>query len=227
MRVLAIIPARGGSKGLPGKNLRILAGKPLIVWSIEHAVNCDAIADIVVSTDSPEIAAIARGCGAEVPFLRPADLATDTAPTEPVMLHALHAMEDMGRSYDCVALLQPTSPLRAREMSARALAQLNSEQADSLLTVTESHAFFWRQSPVRALYDYDNRPRRQDIAPDKRHYRETGSLYLTRRDVLVRERNRLGGKIALLETSEEEGFEIDSLADFRLLETLMSEAIPA
>ncbi|AWW73146.1 CMP-N-acetylneuraminic acid synthetase [Erythrobacter sp. KY5] len=227
MKVLAIIPARGGSKGLPGKNLRILAGKPLIVWSIQHAVNSEAITDVVVSTDSPEIAAVARGCGAEVPFLRPAHLATDTAPTEPVMLHALCAMENMGRSYDCVALLQPTSPLRANEMSARALAQLKAEEADSLLTVTESHAFFWRQSPVRALYDVANRPRRQDIPSEKRHYRETGSLYLTRRDVLVREGNRLGGKIALLETREEEGFEIDSLADFRLLETLMSEAIPA
>lgn len=226
MRVLAIIPARGGSKGLPGKNLRELAGKPLIVWSIEHALGTAAITDTLVSTDCPEIAEVARTAGAEVPFLRPAELATDTAPTEPAMLHALRTLEEARPTYDMIALLQPTSPLRRPDMTARAIAQLRAEKADSLLSVTESHAFFWRNEPARACYDYLNRPRRQDIAPEDRVYRETGSLYLTRRNLLVQERNRLGGMITLFETSEEEGFEVDSLADFRLLETLMPEGAP-
>ncbi|MHA7820555.1 MAG: acylneuraminate cytidylyltransferase family protein [Erythrobacter sp.] len=223
MRVLAIIPARGGSKGLPGKNLRPLAGKPLIVWSIEHALSTTAITDTLVSTDCPQIAEVARAAGAEVPFLRPAELATDTAPTEPAMLHALAVLEEARPTYDVVALLQPTSPLRRPDMTDRALAQMQSECADSLLSVTQSHAFFWRNDPPRACYDYLNRPRRQDIPPADRRYRETGSLYLTRRNLLVQERNRLGGKISLFETSEDEGFEVDSLTDFRLFETLMAE----
>ena len=227
MSVLAIIPARGGSKGLPGKNLRQLAGKPLIVWSIEHALRSNAIDTCLVSTDCPEIAETALCAGAHVPFLRPAELASDTSPTEPVMLHALHAVEQDGHVFDHIALLQPTSPLRRDGMIDRALAQLRAEGADSLLSVTESHAFFWQKDPVRAGYDYRNRPRRQDIPPCDRQFRETGSLYLTARDVLVCERNRLGGSITLFETSEEEGFEIDSLADFQLLEFLMPEAVPA
>ncbi|MEO0906783.1 MAG: acylneuraminate cytidylyltransferase family protein, partial [Pseudomonadota bacterium] len=96
MSALAIIPARGGSKGLPRKNLRQLAGKPLIVWSIEHALRSKAIDTCLVSTDCPEIAETARRAGAYVPFLRPAELASDTAATEPVMLHALLAMEQDG-----------------------------------------------------------------------------------------------------------------------------------
>lgn len=227
MRVLAIIPARGGSKGLPGKNLRMLAGEPLITWSIRHALGSACVTDTLVSTDCPEIAEAARQAGALTPFLRPANLATDSAATEPVMLHALAAMEEAGMRYDCVALLQPTSPLRSPDMTDRALARLQAEGADSLLSVTQSHAFFWQDAPVRASYDYRNRPRRQDIAPAARRYRETGSLYLTNRDVLVRERNRLGGKITLFETPEEESFEVDSLADFRLLETLMNEPVCA
>lgn len=227
MRVLAIIPARGGSRGVPGKNLRLLAGKPLITWSIMHALGTRGITDTVVSTDCPQIAEIARGAGALVPFLRPAPLASDTAATEPAMLHALVEMERIHPRYDVVALLQPTSPLRAPDMTERALAQMAAQDADSLLSVTESHAFFWRQHPVRALYDHENRPRRQDIAPPDRSWRETGSLYLTRRDVLVERRNRLGGHIALFETPEEESFEIDSLTDFHLLESLMKEPVAA
>lgn len=224
MRVLAIIPARGGSKGLPGKNLRLLAGKPLIAWTIEHALGTPEVTDTVVSTDCPEIAEVAVAAGAEVPFMRPAELATDTAPTEPAMLHALKLLEEARPTYDVIALLQPTSPLRHPQMTSRALAQMRAEGADSLLAVTESHAFFWQQQPVRASYDVANRPRRQDIAPADRRYRETGSLYLSVRNLLVQQGNRLGGNITLFETSEEESFEVDSLADFRLLETLMPEA---
>lgn len=226
MRVLAVIPARGGSKGLPGKNLRMLAGKPLIAWSIEHALGSDTITDCVVSTDCPKIAETSRAAGAQVPFMRPAQLATDEAPTDPVLYHALRTLEEARPAYDLVALLQPTSPLRRPDMTDRAVLQLEAEAADSLLSVTESHAFFWQADPVRASYDYERRPRRQDIAAEDRRYRETGSLYLTRRSLMVQERNRLGGRISLFETSERESFEVDSLTDFLLLETLMAEANP-
>lgn len=221
--MLAIIPARAGSKGLPGKNLRPLCGKPLIVWSIEHALGTRGISDTIVSTDCPKIAQISHASGADVPFIRPKNLASDSAPTEPVMLHALAEMEKAGRHYDVIALLQPTSPFRYIDMTDRALVQLQDEGADSLLSVTESHAFSWRNHPVRADYDYRKRPRRQDIAPAARQYRETGSIYLTKTDVLLSGQNRLGGKITLFETPQKYSYEIDNLADFRLIETLMNE----
>lgn len=224
MRVLAIIPARGGSKGVPGKNLRAIAGKPLIGWSIEQARQAALVTDVVVSTDDPAIAEAARQLGAQVPGLRPAALATDQAPTEPAMLHALEAMERHADPYDAVVLLQPTSPLRLTGTVDRAITQLLEESLDSLLGVVESHAFYWRAGPpVTAAYDYTRRPRRQDIAREHRAFRETGSIYVTRRQTLVEAQNRLGGRIGLFHMAQEEGLELDSLLDFTIVETMMKD----
>jgi N-acylneuraminate cytidylyltransferase len=225
-RVLAIIPARGGSKGLPGKNLRQLNGQPLIVWSIQSALAAARVTDTVVSTDDEEIAAVARNSGAQVPFIRPAHLATDDAPTEPVMLHAVETMEQTRGRYDAVVLLQPTSPLRLHGTLDRALAAYEQASADSLVGVAESHLFFWQDGdPPQASYDYRNRPRRQDIPSASRRYRETGSLYVTNRDLLMAEGNRLAGKVALFPMDEREQFEIDSQTDFAVLEALMKEDV--
>ena len=224
-RVLAIIPARANSKGLPGKNVRVLCGKPLIVWSIEHALASECVADTVVSTDSPEIAAIASAAGASVPFLRPAELATDGAATEPVMLHAVAEMERDREPYDVIALLQPTSPYRKDGALDRAMGEMEESKSDSLLSVVESHAFFWQKDPVRASYDFRNRPRRQDIRQDDRRFRETGSIYLTARHVLLNDENRLGGKITLFEMDQDESLEIDTMTDFQILDSIMKETL--
>jgi N-acylneuraminate cytidylyltransferase len=223
MRILAIIPARRGSTDLPTKSLLTLAGKPLIVWTIEHGLGTREITDTVVSTDSPEIAEVAGAAGAQVPFLRPTGLASDQTRTEQVMLHALKLLEQARPAYDVIALLQPTLPLRSPDMTSRAIAQMREEQADSLLSVTESRVFFWQREPVRASYDFRNRPRRTDLAPANRYLRETGSLYLMRRHVLAREQNRLGGRVSLFETSGVEGIELAAPADVRLLESIMPE----
>lgn len=224
MRYLAIIPARGGSKGLPGKNIRPLEGKPLIAWSIEQALAVPAIEKTIVSTDCPSIAAIAREWGAEVPFLRPQELAEDTTPTEPVLLHALAWYEAADYRPDAVILLQPTSPLRKPGSLARAIAQFEHAGADSLLSVCESHHFFWSNPAApRAHYDFTNRPRRQDIAESDRRYRENGSIYITKTQQLRDHRNRLGGTISMYVMSEAESWEIDSAVDFTIVANLMAE----
>lgn len=224
MSTLAIIPARGGSKGVPGKNIRPIAGLPLIAWSIRQAKDVAAITHVVVSTDSEEIAAVAREHGAEVPFLRPPRLAEDTTATEPVMRHALDWYRDNGSDVSTVVLLQPTSPLRLPGSLAAALARFEGEGADSLLGVCENHHFFWRNPHAPdALYDFRNRPRRQDIAAADRWYRENGSIYVTRAEAFRASNNRLCGRIAMQPMREEEGWEIDSLADFLVVEALMRE----
>ena len=113
-KILAIIPARGGSKGLPGKNIKPLCGKPLIGWSIEQAQASEYIDEIFVSTDSSEIAAVAESFGVKVPFLRPSELATDTSPSSAFVLHTINYYRSKGHEFDYILLLEPTSPLRKK-----------------------------------------------------------------------------------------------------------------
>lgn len=221
---VALIPARGGSKGLLGKNIRSIAGKPLIVWSIEHALATPAISRVIVSTDDEKIADIARRAGADVPFMRPAKLAQDTSGTEPVMLHALDWLSQHGGEPLNLVLLQPTSPLRKMGALVAAIHQFERESADSLLSVCRNHHFFWKNPACAfALYDFVNRPRRQDIRPEDVWYRETGSIYITRSEILRKYKNRLGGQISMFEMSEEESFEIDTQTDLIVMSALMSE----
>ena len=141
-RTLALIPARGGSKGLPRKNLRLLGGRPLITWTIEHALASRCVDRVVVSTDDPEIAEVAVANGAEAPFLRPASLATDTSPTIEAVRHALDWLhEEDGQTFDLLALLEPTSPLRAAGDVDRAIELLvdNEARADGVVSVGEVH----------------------------------------------------------------------------------------
>jgi N-acylneuraminate cytidylyltransferase len=224
-RITAVIPARGGSKGLPGKNIMPIHGKPLIIWSIEQAMASGKVDRVIVSTDCMEIAEISKKAGAEILGLRPKILAEDTTPTEPVLIHAMTEWIHAGDE-DVVMLLQPTSPLRLPGSIDAAIDCFYKNQADSLLSACQNHSFFWKdiQAP-QALYDYKHRPRRQDIHSDDRQYRENGSIYMTKFNVLLAERNRLGGKIAIFLMQECESLEIDSEVDFLMVEQLMRKNI--
>ncbi len=224
LKYLAIIPARGGSKGILGKNLKEVNGKPLIAWSIEHALSSPEVQHVIVSTDNEEIAKISKDYGAEVPFIRPIDLAQDATPTEPVLIHALDFYEKQDYFFDAVILLQPTSPFRKQSTLSKAIKEFENSNSDSLLSVCENHHFFWKnKAKPEALYDFQNRPRRQDISEFDRWYRENGSIYITRAHILRKNNNRLGGKISMFVMTEEESWEIDSQADLKIASALMSD----
>ena len=217
MQVLALIPARGGSKGIPRKNLRPCGGLPLVAHSIRHACGCPDVARTIISTDDEEIATVAHAYGAEVPFMRPAELADDTASTEAVMAHALDWLaREEGWEPGAVLLLQPTSPLRTPRDLGAALAQFRDEQADALLSVCENRHFLWDAETRQAInYDPQHRPRRQER---RWELAENGSLYITRTATFHKHRNRLGGRIAFYEMPAWQGVEIDEPDDLALAE---------
>lgn len=224
MNCLAIIPARGGSKGIPRKNLRTVGGRPLLAWSIEHARATPEITRVVVSTDDPTITRVAEECGAEV-VLRPANLSGDTASSESALLHVLDVLRDReGYEPDLVVFLQATSPLRRPGELSRAIRTLLDEEADSLFSATAVHGFVWRRErdgrEWRSFsYDHRNRQRRQDAPED---IVENGSIYVFRPWVLRQHGNRLGGRIAVHRMDSVDSFQVDEPGDLELMEALLT-----
>jgi YrbI family 3-deoxy-D-manno-octulosonate 8-phosphate phosphatase len=224
--VLAIIPARGGSKGVPRKNVRPFLGKPLLAHSIEHARQAPSVGRVVVSTDDAEIAAVARRYGAEV-VERPAEISGDAAASEAALLHVLDHLEAAeGYVPELVVFLQATSPLRRPGAVQAAIDLLRREQADSLLSGSPVHGFLWRQHAGRLTsvsMDYRNRPRRQDIGED---FIDNGSIYIFKPRVLREHGNRLGGKIVLFPDDPLHIFQIDEPSDLELMERLAALSRP-
>jgi CMP-N,N'-diacetyllegionaminic acid synthase len=225
MRIIATICARGGSVGVPNKNIRPLLGKPLIVHTIEHALACRAIDGVYVSTDSPRIAEVAKQAGAAVPGLRPAELATATAPKVPVVQHLVGEVERLGRPVDVIVDLDPTSPLREAADIEACLALLG-EGIDVVITGYESekNPYFnmveRRADGAVALV----KPPREEIAGRQgapKVYAMNASIYVWRRASLPK--GLWGGRAALHVMPRERSIDIDSELDFRLVELLMAE----
>lgn len=224
---LAIIPARGGSKGLPGKNIRPLCGLPLIAHSIRCAQLVPRIARMIVSTDSEEIAEVARAHGAEVPFLRPPELASDDTPMMPVLVHALDEMERRdGCVYNSVLLLDPTSPGRLPEDIDAAFRELDADPAaDGTVSCSQPsfNPFFVgvieRQGYLARAFDGAGYKRRQDVP---RFLRVNGSLYLWRSEFVRRApATWLDGRHRAVEIPESRAFSIDDLWEFQLVELVL------
>jgi len=204
--ILGVIPARGGSKGVPRKNTRLVAGKPLLVWSIEAALRSTRLDRCVVSTEDAEIARVARAYGAEV-LERPPELATDDASTVAVVQHALTHIPA-----DTIVLLNPTSPVRRNSLVDRCIERFTETGADSLGTVHRDYS-----------YEYgEDMPRRQDIRP---RMVDNGNVYVLRAG-LVRAGRWLGDRLATVETSREEGIDIDDDFDLWLAEQVLLHRWP-
>ena len=224
-RVVALIPARGGSKGLPRKNLRSLCGWPLIQWSINTALACSEVDAVVVSTDDEEIAAVASSAGAEVPFLRPAPLAGDTASSIDVALHALDFLESSGRVFDIVLLLEPTSPLREVQDIQVALQRMVDTGAAAIVSVCRAEsthpAFMFRSNGKGRLEPFlapsPTGLRRQEIEP---LFYLDGTLYASTVGALRQRRSFYHEDTLAYEVAKWKALEIDDIEDFRMVEAI-------
>lgn len=223
MRILALITARGGSKRLPGKNIRVLGGKPLIVWSIDVAKGIPAICDIFVSTDDPAIATVCSEAGALVPWLRPAELATDTASSVDVVLHALDWYEAEKGVVDGVLLLQPTSPFRTKKTVLRGIELYSKNGQQPVLGVSPTHAHpMWTlkmegEYLVPFMREHGMGTRSQDLLPA---FVVNGSFYLISPAELRACQSFVGIKtIPLLIESTQEALDIDTEWDWAVAAT--------
>lgn len=228
MRVLAIIPARGGSKGVPRKNILPIKGKPVIAYSIEAALHSTKITRTIVSTDDEEIAETAKKWGAEVPFMRPAELATDEASSVAVGLHALQTVEAAeGSQYDVILLLQPTTPLRTAADIDAALTELENTGADGVISVALTgpyHPYYmytFEGERLKPFVEAVGRiTRRQEFPPI---YLRNGAIYAVKRHILVDQQSFFPVDCCAYEMPLQRSVNIDSPFDLELAEFLLSK----
>lgn len=230
MKILAVIPARGGSKGVLRKNIRPLGGKPLIAHSIEAALaSKDLLYRIIVSTDDPEIAEVASKWGAEIPFMRPAYLAADKSPTLPVLTHAVEFIEQQDQvKLDWILLLQPTAPFRSSEDIQQAIQIATSADSDSVISVVQvfaDHPILMKRIENNRLLSYcieeKEGTRRQDYDPPA--YMRNGAIYLSRRDVIIYKQSIWGQSITPYLMPPERSINIDSEIDLIVAQHMMEK----
>jgi len=229
MKVLGVITARGGSKGIPGKNIKLLGGQPLIAYTIRSAKKSKIINDLIVSTDYEEISAVAREYGAGTPFLRPSEIASDKTPHVPVMQHAIKFMEENKKTrYDLVVILQPTSPFRTPEDIDETLALLIQKNADSAVSLVEveggSHPMKMKKLEHNRVMPYCMEEmegtRRQDLPPV---YKRSGAVYAMRRDLIMNDARLYGDHIVGHIVPKERSVDIDHPVDWLIAEYKLDE----
>lgn len=214
MRIVCIIPARGGSKGVPGKNIMPINGIPLLAYSIQQAKDTPCINEIYVSTDDKAIAEVARKYGAQV-IDRPTEISGDEATSESALLHALDKIGDP----DLVVFLQATSPVRKPDDIYIAIDKFYEQHCDSMFSACRIEGFIWQDKVIVPSYDYQHRPRRQDL--EKHYVEENGSIYLFKPWVLRHYHNRLGGKIGIYYMDKLSCSQIDYKNDIEPIERIL------
>ncbi len=228
MKILGLIPARGGSKGVSRKNIKLLGGKPLIAYTIEAALNSKQFVDVVVSTDDPEIADIAKIFGAKIPFIRPIHLSTDESKSIDVVIHAIEILENSGASYDAVCLLQPTNPFRSEQFIIDAIKKFKAEQTETLLSVLPvPHEYnpHWTFEINSQGYlsistgETEIITRRQDLPIN--FYRD-GSIYLVSIETIKNKKSFYGNTIGYIEADINLHINIDTQEDWNKAEILLS-----
>jgi CMP-N,N'-diacetyllegionaminic acid synthase len=225
MRILGLITARGGSKGIPGKNIKPLHGKALINYTIEAALESGRLDRIVLSSDSNEIIEHSRALRIEAPFIRPIELAEDTTTSIEVIKHALEYFEDKGEQYDAVCLLQPTTPFRRKNLIDECIHKFIDGNFDSLISVRKipdeynpHWAFEDKNGTLRiATGEKDPISRRQDLP---KAFHRDGAIYLTRTEVIKAKSSLLGENIGFMDTTEDPYVNIDTPSDWIKAEQL-------
>jgi CMP-N,N'-diacetyllegionaminic acid synthase len=226
-RVLGLIPARGGSKGIPRKNIQLLGGRPLLEYTAESALAAKRLSRVVLSTEDPEVADVGRRCGLEVPFMRPVELAQDTTRSLEVVQHALRYLEQRGDCFNAVCVLQPTSPLRGTGEIDACIALLEESGADAVMTVRripDDFNPFWTylrdaQGYLR-LCNGQTTPisRRQDLPPA---FHRDGSVYVTRRDIVLDRSSLYGNRLVGYAVDDRPCVNIDTPEDWMRAEELI------
>jgi len=225
MKILAIIPARAGSKGVPGKNIRLLGDKPLLEWTLETALAVAGIDRIIVSTEAKDIAEVARAAGAEVPFLRPDRLATDSAKSIDVVVDVLQTLAARGETYDAVCLLQPTTPYRSVALVRKAMETFVAGDFTGLISVSRVPAHYhpnWSFVAAGDLLEPAQGvgsviPRRQELPPA---FIRDGAVYFTRSEVLLAG-SFFGDRLGYVENTDARQVNIDTPADWALAESML------
>ncbi len=227
MKILAIIPARGGSKGVPGKNIKLLGGKPLIAYTIQAAQKATLLTQTILSSESDEIIQVAKDYGLVVPFKRPAYLATDESPTILTLIHALEYFSSIGIEFDAICLLQVTNPFRTSEFIDKAIEKFINSKADSLIAVLKvPHEFnpHWAfekngdENLVISTGESDIISRRQELP--NAYYRD-GSIYITKTEVILNQKSLYGKSIAYIEADELRHVNIDTIEDWEKAEKML------
>lgn len=231
MKILAIIPARGGSKGVPGKNIKLLNGKPLLEYTSEIALQSKYLTEVMVSTEDEPIMEVAKNLGIKVPFVRPMALAQDNTPTIDVIIHALEWYENQTIFFDAVCLLQVTSPFRTVEFLDKAIEKFMEKDTDSLVSVQKvPHEYnpHWtfeenEQGNLKiATGETEIISRRQELPTA---YHRDGSIYLTKTKVLLNEHSLYGKSTAFIESDSESYVNIDTLQDWEKAEAMIQNKL--
>lgn len=230
LRVLGVVPARGGSKGVPRKNIKKLGGKPLLQYTAEAALSAERISRTILSTEDPEIAEVGRACGLEVPFLRPPDLAQDGTPTLPVIQHVVRWVEAQGDYFNAICLLQPTTPLRTANDINTCIELLEQNDVDAVVTILpvpsdyNPHWVYFRDcNGLLRLSTGEEEPipRRQSL-PQAFH--RSGSVYVTRREILMEHNSLYGRRLIGYLLNPKKHVSIDTPEDWRRAEDLLRAA---